>query len=315
MPEPITARLRRFDRPAERSPPRAALLTALPRPPRRPPSLAPALLAAAAVALLASPAAAAAAAAAAATAAAGAAAAPPRATNASATPSWLAVGPSAAAGSFDLFNLNSQGQKTKVLVTFPVDADEVAQDGAFGCGRGYCMMLTQLPAAKQTILRNFSFFSPALLGKYTLPYLAYNLNVNEAEADDDFYGECDETLSQHPPSALERGGAGAQRSADGHAPNTERARHQRVLRLTSVLPSLQASRSSRITPRRPPRGSWRTWVTAARRRPSSTSPRTWAPWAPSCRARRPTAARPAPTPRSTSPSRGAAPAAAPRTRC
>ena len=107
--------------------------------------------------------------------------------NASATPSWLAVGPSATAGSFDLFSLASDGQKTKVLLTFPVDAAEVAQDGAFGCGRGYCMMLTQLPAAKQTVLRNFSFFSPALLGKYVLPYLAYNLNVNEAEANDDFY--------------------------------------------------------------------------------------------------------------------------------
>ena len=50
------------------------------------------------------------------------------------------------------------------------------------------MMLTQIPALKQTVLRNFSFFEPALLGKYTLPFLAYNLNTNEAEADDDFYG-------------------------------------------------------------------------------------------------------------------------------
>jgi len=111
-----------------------------------------------------------------------------KSTNSSATPSWLAVGPSATAGSFDLFQLSSQGLKTKVLVTFPVDADEVAQDGAFGCGRGYCMMLTQVPQAKQTVLRNFSFFAPALLGKYTLNFLAYNLNTNEAENDDDFYG-------------------------------------------------------------------------------------------------------------------------------
>jgi hypothetical protein len=87
--------------------------------------------------------------------------------NASAPPSFLAVGPSAAAGSFDLFQLSAAGEKAKVLATFPVAAAEVAQDGAFGCGRGYCMMLTQLPAAKQTILRNFSFFSPALLGKVT----------------------------------------------------------------------------------------------------------------------------------------------------
>ena len=139
----------------------------------------------------------------------------PRRNNASATPSWLAVGPSAAAGSFDLFNLNSQGQKTKVLVTFPVDADEVAQDGAFGCGRGYCIMLTQLPAAKQTVLRNFSFFSPALLGKYVLPFLAYNLNVNEAEADDDFYGElrcAGAPLCVVPAAATgERGSCAAQR--------------------------------------------------------------------------------------------------------
>jgi hypothetical protein len=145
----------------------------------------------------------------------------PRRNNASATPSWLAVGPSAAAGSFDLFNLNSQGQKTKVLVTFPVDADEVAQDGAFGCGRGYCMMLTQLPAAKQTILRNFSFFSPALLGKYVLPFLAYNLNVNEAEADDDFYGElrcAGRPCVLFPPQPPERG-AVAQRSVGGQASN------------------------------------------------------------------------------------------------
>ena len=107
--------------------------------------------------------------------------------NATATPSFLAVGPSATAGSFDLFNLGADGTKTKVLLTFPVDAAEVAQDGAFGCGRGFCMMLTQIPAMKQTILRNFSFFTPALLGTYTLPYLAFNLNVNEAENDDDFY--------------------------------------------------------------------------------------------------------------------------------
>ena len=46
-----------------------------------------------------------------------------------APPSWLAVGPSATPGSFDLFNLASNGAKTKVLVTFPVDAAEVAQDG------------------------------------------------------------------------------------------------------------------------------------------------------------------------------------------
>jgi hypothetical protein len=91
-------------------------------------------------------------------------------------------------GSYDLFTLASDGTKTKVLVTFPVAAAEVAQEGAFGCGRGYCMMLTQIPAFKQTVLRNFSFFEPALLGKYTLPFLAYNLNTNEAEADDDFYG-------------------------------------------------------------------------------------------------------------------------------
>jgi hypothetical protein len=38
------------------------------------------------------------------------------------------------------------------------------------------------------VLRNFSFFKPALLDTYTLPFLAYNLNVNEAENDDDFYG-------------------------------------------------------------------------------------------------------------------------------
>jgi hypothetical protein len=74
-----------------------------------------------------------------------------------------------------------------VLLTFPVDAAEVAQDGAFGCGRGYCMLLTVVPASKQTILRNFSFFAPALLDKYTLPYLATNLVVNEAENNDDFY--------------------------------------------------------------------------------------------------------------------------------
>jgi hypothetical protein len=102
--------------------------------------------------------------------------------------SFLAVGPSAQPDSFDLFSLSPAGLKTKVLLTFPVAAAEVAQDGAFGCGRGYCMMLTQLPASKQTILRNFSFFTPALLGKYTLPYLAYNLNTNMAESNDDFYG-------------------------------------------------------------------------------------------------------------------------------
>ena len=106
----------------------------------------------------------------------------------SSTPSFLAVGPSTTVGSFDLFRLGSNGQKTKVLLTFPVAAAEVAQDGAFGCGRGYCLMLTQLPAAKQTILRNFSFFAPALLGTYTLPFLAYNLNTNEAENNDNFYG-------------------------------------------------------------------------------------------------------------------------------
>ena len=106
-----------------------------------------------------------------------------------AAPSFLAVGPSATAGSFDLFSLTADGAKGKVSVTFPVDAREVAQDGAFGCGRGYCLFLTQIPAAKQTILRNFSFFAPsALLGTYTLPVLAYNLNTNEAEMDDDFYG-------------------------------------------------------------------------------------------------------------------------------
>ena len=69
-----------------------------------------------------------------------------------------------------------------------MDAAEVAQDGAFGCGRGYCMLLTTVPAQRQTVLRNFSFFTPALLGKYTLPYLASNLNVNEAENNDGFYG-------------------------------------------------------------------------------------------------------------------------------
>lgn len=104
-----------------------------------------------------------------------------------ATPSFLAVGPSATAGSFDLFNLDATGAKTKILLTFPVDAAEVAQDGAFGCGRGYCMLLTVIPAQRQSILRNFSFFTPALLGTYTLPYLATNLNVNEAENDDGFY--------------------------------------------------------------------------------------------------------------------------------
>ena len=83
--------------------------------------------------------------------------------NATAPPSWLAVGPSTTVGSFDLFNLASDGTKTKVLLTFPVAAAEVAQEGAFGCGRGYCMMLTQLPATRKTILRNFSFFQPALL--------------------------------------------------------------------------------------------------------------------------------------------------------
>jgi len=103
-------------------------------------------------------------------------------------PSFLAVGPSSTAGSFDLFTLTADGAKGKIDVTFPVDAREVAQDGAFGCGRGYCLLLTQIPAAKQTILRNFSFFNPQLLGTYTLPFLAYNLNTNEAEADDDFYG-------------------------------------------------------------------------------------------------------------------------------
>lgn len=46
-----------------------------------------------------------------------------------APPSWIAVGPSTEVGSFDLFELASNGAKTKVLVTFPVDAAEVAQDG------------------------------------------------------------------------------------------------------------------------------------------------------------------------------------------
>lgn len=84
--------------------------------------------------------------------------------------------------------LDAAGQKTKILLTFPVAAAEVAQDGAFGCGRGYCMLLTTVPAMRQSILRNFSFFTPALLGTYTLPYMASNLNVNEAENNDGFYG-------------------------------------------------------------------------------------------------------------------------------
>ena len=66
-----------------------------------------------------------------------AAAALRNATAAAGAPSFLAVGPSAAAGSFDLFSLSAGGQKTKVLLSFPVAAAEVAQDGAFGCGRGY----------------------------------------------------------------------------------------------------------------------------------------------------------------------------------
>ena len=190
---------------------RARPLTAPSRPLRRPLCV-PALLAAT-FALLASPAAA-------------AVAAPHRAINASATPSWLAVGPSAAAGSFDLFNLNSQGQKTKVLVTFPVDAAEVAQDGAFGCGRGYCMMLTQLPATKQTVLRNFSFFAPALLGKYVLPFLAYNLNVNEAEADDDFYGEARQSDARTQCGR----DAGAARTSDADATQRDAARRSATQR-------------------------------------------------------------------------------------
>lgn len=105
-----------------------------------------------------------------------------------APPSFLAVGPSETAGSYDLFNLNAAGAKTKVLLTFPVAAQEVAQEGAFDCGRGYCLLLTQLPATRQSVLRNFSFFTPALLGKYTLPFTATALVSNEAENDDDFYG-------------------------------------------------------------------------------------------------------------------------------
>lgn len=110
------------------------------------------------------------------------------ATLAAAQPSFLAVGPSAIAGSYDFFQLSAEGAKVKVLVTFPIAAAETAQEGAFDCGRGYCLLLTQLPATKQSILRNFSFFTPALLGKYTLPFIASSLVSNEAENDDDFYG-------------------------------------------------------------------------------------------------------------------------------
>ena len=104
-----------------------------------------------------------------------------------APPSFLAVGPSATANSYDLFQLTG-GIKTKVLVTFPISAREVEQEGAFDCGRGYCLLLTQLPSKKQSILRNFSFFTPALLGTYTLPFMASTLVSNQAENDDDFYG-------------------------------------------------------------------------------------------------------------------------------
>lgn len=48
------------------------------------------------------------------------------------------------------------------------------------------MLLTQLSATRQSVLRNFSFFSPALLGKFTLPFLAWNLDTNEAENNDGF---------------------------------------------------------------------------------------------------------------------------------
>ena len=76
------------------------------------------------------------------------------AASAAPTETWMAVTPSAAANSLDFVSLNGDGSLSKTLLTFPVAAAEIAQDGAFACGRCFCLLMTNIVATSQSVLRN-----------------------------------------------------------------------------------------------------------------------------------------------------------------
>jgi hypothetical protein len=74
--------------------------------------------------------------------------------------------------------------KSQQILNFPVDPSEIEEDGAFTCGRGFCLLVTNLVAQGKSVLRNISFFSPPqVLSTVVFDHLSYNLHSNLGEGD------------------------------------------------------------------------------------------------------------------------------------
>jgi hypothetical protein len=104
---------------------------------------------------------------------------------------WIAAGP-VANGAVNLFQLND-GVKGKDVFSIKVGPGEQLESNALTCGRCFCLLLTQSPAAKTSTLYNVSFCpagvspgappAPGLNSKLTVPAVTTNLHSNYGEGD------------------------------------------------------------------------------------------------------------------------------------
>ena len=104
---------------------------------------------------------------------------------------WIAAGP-IANSAVNLFELKD-GAKGKDIFSVKVGAGEELEPNALTCGRCFCLLLTQSPAARTSTLYNVSFCpagvspgappAPGLNSKLTVPAVTTNLHSNYGEGD------------------------------------------------------------------------------------------------------------------------------------
>jgi hypothetical protein len=99
-------------------------------------------------------------------------------------PAWLGVAIGAIPNSLDLVQVQSNGKISQQILNFPIDPSEIEEDGAFACGRGFCLLVTNLLSQGKSVLRNISFFNPPqVLSTVVFDHLSYNLHSNLGEGD------------------------------------------------------------------------------------------------------------------------------------
>lgn len=98
---------------------------------------------------------------------------------------WIVAGP-VAGGAIDVFQMDNTGARVKDVVSVPVTAGEETAPNAFACGRCFCLLVTNDPAAFRSYVYNISFCLvpvPAVESKLPLPGIAFNLHSNLGEGD------------------------------------------------------------------------------------------------------------------------------------